>query len=242
MRTYVLERVYDYMKKVGLDDEAEVFEEILHCVVGKICDSHVYGLDETLLGRGVALRWWKIRARYPDGECREHAPTTTEIFMSWKMAVEEQVDDIWSLRELLDELLLIAGGAKGEWMDANGVSAGKGAGAAAAAADTAEPLGSAGVSEHGAARGGCAGAEAGAAEAEYMDYGAKDEEAETDRILGALTRRSASERESELGFPGEGSGEAPDEAGRMEGRKTRRDRLPPMSERRTSLYAKGVCR
>lgn len=241
MRTYVYEKVYDYMVGCGLDDETEVFEEILHSVVGMVCDTH-YGRPETLLEAGTRLRWYKIRARYPDGEAREHCPTQTEVFMGWKMSVKEQTDDFWSLWELLEELMLVAGGAKGEWEGANGVSVGKGAGTAASVVDAAESACDESVSEHGVESGGRSGTEAGAVEEEYLDYGAEDEETTTDRILRAIGFRSESQCRDEVGVSGEEPGEPSDETGRVERRKKSFPGLPPMSEHRTTLYAQGLCR
>ena len=242
MRVYVFERVFDFMRNMGMDEETEFFEEVLHSVVGFVCDHHVYGLDETLLGRGQRLKWTKIKARYPDGQCREHFPTDTEVFMGWKMAMEEQVDEIWKLNEVLQELVLVAGGAKGEWESENGVSTGKAAGAGAAAADAAESAGDADVPGDGAAGGRCAESEAGAAEAEYMDYGAEDEEETADWIPGTIADGPAGERGGEMGLSGQGPGEASDKTGRVERRKKSFGSLPPMSKYRTSLYAESVCR
>jgi hypothetical protein len=242
MRIYVLERVYDYMVNMGFDDETEVFEDILHCVVGFVCDHKVYGMDESLLGRGQSRKWSRIRAKYCSQECPEPYPTETEIFMGWKMAVREQLDHIWTLSEVLENLKLVAGAAKGEWESENGVSAGERTGVVAAAADAAEPACDAGLSGDGSAGGGCPGTEAGAAEAEYLDYGAEDAEAAADWISGAADHGLAQECGDEVGIPGPEPGEPSDKTGRVEGRKTSFGSLPPMSEYRTSLYAKGVCR
>ena len=242
MRMYVLERVYDHMRRMDLDNETDWFEEVLHSVVGHVCDHHVYGLDETVLGRGALHRWQKIKARYPDGQCREHYPTATEIFMSWKMCMEEQADEIWTLYDLVEELLLVAGGAKGEWEYANGISAGKTAGTGSGAADAAESACDADLPGDGAAGGRCAESEAGAAEAEYMDYGAEDEEETADWIPGTIADGSEGECGDEMGLSGQGPGEASDETGSVERRKKSFPGLPPMSEHRTTLYAQGVCR
>lgn len=243
MKIYVLDRVFDYMVNMGIDDESEVFEDILHCVVEFVCDNTIYGsFDTTILGRGVARKWARIRAKYCSEECPEPHPTQTEVFMTWKMALREQLGDLWSLGEVLEELKLVAGGAKGEWEDAHRVSFGKGIGAAASTADAAEQACHAGLSEYGAESGRCAGADPGPVEAECLDNGAEDQEAETDRIPGTLVDGPSEECGKDVGVSGPEPGEPSDETGRVEGRKKSFGSLPPMSEHRTSLYAQGVCR
>lgn len=243
MKIYVLDRVFDYMVNLGMDEETEVFEDILHCIVERACDRSwdADSFDKTLLARGCSRKWARIRAKYCSEECPEPYPTETEVFMGWKMALREQVEDFWSLAEILEELTLVAGGAKGEWEDAHGVSTGKGAGIAPAIIDAAEPSGDADLPGDGTSGGGCSGTEAGAAEAEYLDYGAEDEEEETDWFPGAPVDGPSEEFGEDVGVPGPEPGEPSDETGRVEGRKKSFGSLPPMSEYRTSLYAKGVC-
>lgn len=243
MKIYVLDRVFDYMVNLGMDEETEVFEDILHCIVECACDQSwdADSFDKTLLARGCSRKWARIRAKYCSEECPEPYPTQTEVFMTWKMALREQLD-LWSLGEVLEELKLVAGGAKGEWEDAHRVSFGKGIGAAASAADAAEQACHAGLSEYGAESGRCAGADPGPVEAECLDNGEEDEEEETDWFPGTFIDGPAEEFGEDVGVSGPEPGEPSDQAGRVEGRKKSFGSLPPMSEYRTSLYAQGVCR
>lgn len=243
MRIFVCEAVYDRMVEIGLDDESEVFEDILNAIVQHVCERRAYGMTEkTPVDFGVSRKWHKIKARYPEGECREPWPNEQEIFMGWKLAVVAQLGDDWKLWELLGELEATARKAKEEWESEDGISVGEGAGTGAESADGSEPTGDEDGTCNGVADWGRAGTEAGAVEEECLDHGEEDEETETDRILRALAFGPESECRGEMGIPWEGSGEAPDETGCVEGRKTCFGSLPPMSEHRTSLYAKGVFR
>ena len=242
MWVFVCEAVYDRMVEIGLDDETEAFEEILNAVVEHVCAHRVYGIDDiSPLERGVRRKTHKIRARYPDGECRECFPNAQEVFLAWRMSVTVQIGDDWKLWELLGDLEATARKAKEDWYYADRVSAGEGAGAGAGSTDGEEPLSDPDGIGDGAADRGHSESEAGAAEAELLDPGTEDGEGEADWPTGAVALRFEGECGDDLGLSGKGSGEAPHEAGSLEGRKKSFQGLPPMSEYRTTLYAQGVC-
>lgn len=247
-RVPICEAVYDRMLEIGLDPESEFFGDVLMAVVGLVMDTTKWYSEKTVLSTAVSVRWAKIRAKYPDGEAREHAPFEEEIFMEWKKALSDQIGDGLSLTELLEELEDVAQEEK-EWLESpeedvceDGISVGEGAGTGAESADGPEPAGNAGSTGDRAADRGRPGTETGAIEEECLDFGEEDEETETDRILRALALGSESECRDEVGVPGEGSGEAPDETGGVEGRKTCFGSLPPMSEHRTTYRAQVLRR
>ena len=246
-RAPICEAVYERMTEIGLDPESEFFEDVLMAVVGFVMDTTKWYTDSSVLAMAVRIRWTKIRAKYPEGEAREHAPFEEEIFIEWKKALLDQIGDVLSLTELLEDLEEVAQEEK-EWLESpeedlceDGVSVGEGAGTGAESADGPEPAGDAGSTGDRAADRGCAGTETGAVEAECLDYGEEDEETETDRILRALALGSESERRDDVGVPREGSGEALDETGGMERRKACFGSLPPMSKYR-STYRSQVLR
>ena len=239
----VCEEVYDQMIALGMDDESEAFEDILNAVVECVCARPGYGEEGfTPLNYGARWKWHKIRSRYPDGECREHAPSLQEVFMDWKHAVNEQLGGAWALWEVLERLEYAARATKEAVMDEDGISDGEAVGAGVGAADTAEQTCDEDLSGHRAAGGGCAAADPGSDQEECLDYGTEDEETETNRILRAIGFGSEGQCRGEVGVSGPEPGAASDEAGSLEGRKKSWPGLPPMSEHRTSLYAKGVCR
>lgn len=244
---YVQEAVFNRMEEIGLDPESELFLHIMEAVVAYVEAGEYYRPDH-ILAQAARQAHDRIAVKYKKGECREHTPSACELFRDWTLEVRGNTEEDWDLTALLEDLEQVAWlehdyrKLPKEGINANGVSAGKGAGAGAAAADTAEPVGNAdGIGDRDADWG-CGGAEAGDAEEECLDYGEEDEETTTDRILRALALGSESELRYDVGVSGEESGEASDETGRVEGRKTRFGSLPPMSEYRTSLYAQGVCR
>lgn len=247
-RVPICEAVFDRMIELGLDPETDFFEDVLAAVVDYVMQPVRWFGETNTLERAAVIKWHKIEAKNPDGQAREHQPSQEEIFVQWKKALIDQTGDDLSLTALLDELEEVAMLEKDiqelpkEDKNEDGISVGEGAGTGAESADGSEPTGDENGTCNGVADWGRAGTEAGAVEEECLDHGEEDEEAETDRILRALAFGSESECRDEMGISGEGSGEAPDETGCVEGRETCFGSLPPMSEYRTSLYAKGVFR
>lgn len=217
-RLLAAEAIFDAMIAAGLNDEEIEFEHML-----RLCtDIAVEGMD------------WNedVLMAAADRSGEENWCLT---FMTWKF---------WSQgakAETLTDLLLDLVG-EGRKAIENGVFAGTATGTGAGTADAAEPAGDAGLPGDGAQSGRCAESEAGPTEAELLDYRTEDEETAADWLAGAAAVGLAQTFGPEVGIPGEGPGEASDEAGRVEGRKKSFPGLPPMSEHRTTLYAQGVCR
>lgn len=215
-RLLAAEAIFEKMEELGLNDEEKEFEDML-----RLCtDIAVEGWDwnEDVLQAGTEIAGdgnWAL------------------TFMTWKFWTDKAAD---SLTGLLMDLV-----AEGRMAIENRVSAGTAARAGAGTADTAESACDADLSCNWAESGGCAEAEAPAAETELLGHRTEDQETAANWLAGAAAVRLAQECGPGMGVSGEEPGAASDEAGRVEGRKKSFGSLPPMSEHRTSLYAKSVC-
>lgn len=216
-RLLAAEAIFNAMEARKIDDEDIQFENIL-----RLCtDIAVEGAEWNEDVLEAAARICGVES-------------WAECFMTWKFFTAEYAEDLAGL--LLDLV------AEGRNAIENGVSFGEGVGVGSDAADRSEPAGDADVFGDGAAGVGCAESEAGADQAELLDHRAEDEETAADWLAGAAAVGLAQERGQDVGVSGEEPGEASDETGGVEGRKTCFGSLPPMSECRTSLYAQSVCR
>lgn len=217
-RLLAAEAIFSTMRALGLNDEDKEFEDML-----RLCtDIAVEGMD------------WNEDVMIAAME-RAGEENWCLTFMTWKFWTAEA-----EAESLLDLLLVLVG--EGRRAIEDGVHSGKTVGAGAGFADATESAGYEDLSGDGAPGGRCAESEAGTTETEFLGNRTEDEETAADWLAGAASVGLAQEYGEKVGVPREGPGEASDEAGRVERRKTCFGSLPPMSEHRTTLYAKGVCR
>ena len=214
--------VYDALEDAGLNEESIHFEDLLRAIVGAAIQ------EKEILAVALAREETKNGAY---GEARDQ----TQIFMDWKCWAE-------GCAGVKDFAQLVGDIVKGAKEIADGVSAAGTSGPCSGSADGEEPACDPDSPGDGVTDRGRAGTQAGAAEAELLGERAENREVAASWLAGAAAFRFESERGDDLGVSGEGPGEAPHEAGCVEGRKKSWEGLPPMSEYRTSLYAQGVCR
>lgn len=218
-RMRACEAIFDGLVDAGLNDEAQEFEDILWAAV----DCATFEPKD----------WKKTMEPLEETAVRVKKPRM-QVFCEWEYFVRGcGVESLVQMFENVVEL--------GRKAIEDGLSAEEGSRRGADAADGSEPACDAHVSGDRAAGWGCAAAETGADQAECLDYGAEDEETPTDRLLRAIDFGPGGPRWHELGLSGEEPGKASDPTGRMERCEKSFGSLPPMSEYRTSLYAKGIC-
>lgn len=206
------------MEARGLNDEDQEFEDILWMTADlALSEPGDWGPDMLMTAaRGMDRLW-------------------PEIFMSWHFWLEAQ--GVGSMAELFMDLV-----EEGRKAIENRVPAGEAAGACIGAADSAKSSCYEDLSGDGLAGGGCAESDTGAVETQLLGDRAEDAETAADWLAGAAAVGLAKERGDAMGFSGSEPGKTPDKTGCVEGRKKSFGSLPPMSERRTTLYAQSICR
>lgn len=232
----VCEAVYDEMMMLGLDEESDLFAEIFSSCV------------QSVQWGGTPLNQGSRRSHYveDDGDTYHSGFRMSEVavYMAWRMWLDEVSEGDLRLCELLDRLTEVGQQAKDEWEERereDGVSAAAGDRSGADAADTTEPAGDANVSGDRASGGGCVEPDPGQAQEELLGDGGEDRESETDWATGAAAVGPESECGDDVGIPGEGSGKASDETGRVERRKTSFGCLPPPSKYSSTYRSQSLC-
>ena len=217
-RMRACEAIFDGLVEYGLNDEEQVFEDILWAAV----DCATFEAKE----------WKKSIEPLEETAVRMKKPRM-QVFCEWEYYVRGcGVESLVQMFEKVVEL--------GRKAIEDGISVEERSRRSADAADGAESAGDADLSGDGASGGRCAAADTGSDQEKRMGYGAEDEETETDRILRAIDFRSDGSCREEVGISGEEPGEPSDPPGRVEGRKAGSGGIAFTAERSTALRAQGL--
>ena len=232
----VCEAVYDAMMEFGLDEESDIFAEIFSSCV----QSAAWG--------GTPLSQGSRRSHYAEDDGDTYTSgfrmSETDVYMAWRMWLDEVTEGELKLCELLDRLMEAGQRAKDEWEGRERESRihdEQGVGNGADAPDPGEPACDADLSGDRAESGGRVEPDPGQAQAELLGDGGEDWEEEADWDTRALAYRLTGPSKYEVGLSREKSGEAPDETGRVEGRKASFGRLPPPSKYSSTYRAQSLC-